>query len=213
MVVYAELPGRRARQVSADLLMASWCLLWAWLGRIVFDAVLALTNAGEQLQQAGSGFAARMSSAADNLMSVPLIGDQIASPFRSAAATGGDLEQVGTELVTSVEQLAALLGWLVALVPVVVVGAVWLTVRIRFVRRATAARTFRDRPGAMDLLALRALVSQPMAVLNRIGADPSGAWRRGDVDVILALGALELRGAGLRATPAVTRTGSAGSPT
>ena len=63
-----------------------------------------------------------------------------------------------------------------------------------------------DAAADLDLFALRALARQPLHVLARISDDPAGAWRARDPEVVLALGSLELREAGLR-VPAQLRSG------
>ena len=89
--------------------------------------------------------------------------------------------------------------------PILIVGAIWLVLRWRFVRRASAAQRFIDAAPDLDLFALRAMANQPMPRLARISDDPAGAWRRGDLDVIHALALLEL--ADVRPAPATARYG------
>ena len=96
------------------------------------------------------------------------------------------------------ERLAFWLGLSVALIPVLIVAAFYLPVRLRFIREATAGRRFIDATADLDLFALRALARQPMHVLARVHDDPAGAWRASDPDVVAALADLELRECGLR---------------
>ncbi|GAB3082475.1 MULTISPECIES: hypothetical protein [unclassified Phycicoccus] len=198
MKLYADLPGRRTLQILADLGIVAWVCTWAWVGRVVHDATLQLGAPGRQLQSAGSGFREQMTGAGDAVSDVPLVGDKIASPFRRAGTAGTTIQQAGTDLVTAVERLANLLGWVTALVPIVIVGLVWLFVRGRFVRRATAAQRFIDQAADLDLFALRAMAGQPMRKLAAISPDPTGAWRRGEESTIRALALLELRDSGLQ---------------
>jgi hypothetical protein len=100
-----------------------------------------------------------------------------------------------------VERTGWLLGWLVFLIPVLIVLLIWLPARIRFFLRARAAQRFLDTQADLDLFALRAMVAQPMHVIARISDDPVAAWRRGDRDVIRALAAIELRQSGLSPPP------------
>ena len=93
------------------------------------------------------------------------------------------------------------LGVLIAVIPVLLVLAVWLPARVRFARRAGAAQRFVDADADLDLFALRAMAGQPMHLLARISDDPAGAWRRGDPDVVRRLAVLELRSVGLRPPP------------
>ena len=103
--------------------------------------------------------------------------------------------------VTAVERVSLLLAVTTALVPILIVGAIWFVLRWRFVRRASAAQRFIDAAPDLDLFALRAMANQPMPRLARISDDPAGAWRRGEPDVIHALALLELKDSGLRPPP------------
>jgi hypothetical protein len=208
MKLYADLPGRRTTQILADVAMVGWICLWAWVGRRVHDTTLELAAPGRTLQDAGSGFRTQMNSAGDAVRDVPLVGDRIAAPFRSAGAAGTSIEDAGTGLVEAVTDLATVLGWVTALVPILVVGLLWAMLRGRFVRRATAAQRFIDDAADLDLFALRAMARQPMRKLATISSDPTGAWRRGDQDTIRALALLELKDLGLRPPQALTRAQS-----
>jgi len=198
MKLYADLPGRRTMQLLADLAMVAWVCVWAWVGRLVHDSTKRLADPGRTLQRAGTGFRDQMRSAGDAVRDVPLVGERIATPFRQAGGAGTSIEQAGTDLVDSVGRLADLLGWVTALVPIVVVGLVWGLLRGRFVRRASAAQRFIDDSADLDLFALRAMARQPMRRLASVSADPAGAWRRGDQATIRSLALLELRDCGLR---------------
>ncbi len=206
MKLYADLPGRRTAQILADLAMLGWICLWAWVGRVVYDTTLALAAPGRQLQSAGSGFRDQMAQAGDAVRNVPLVGDTIAGPFRQAGGAGTTIEQAGTNLVDAVTNLATILGWVTALVPILIMGLIWLLLRLRFVRRATAAQRFIDSAADLDLFALRAMARQPMTRLAAVSDDPSGAWRRGEEATIRALALLELRDTGLRPPAQVAGT-------
>jgi hypothetical protein len=198
MKLYADLPGRRTLQMLADLGVIFWAAGWAWVGRLVHDATLELAAPGETLQDAGSGFRDQMGRAGAAVGDVPLVGEQLSEPFQRAGSAGTTIEQAGTDLVTAVQQLALLLGWVTALVPILIVGLFWAFLRGRFVRRATAAQRFIDSAADLDLFALRAMATQPMAKIARISDDPTGAWRARDPEVVRALALLELRDSGLR---------------
>jgi hypothetical protein len=198
MKLYADLPGRRTAQLLADLAMVGWICLWVWVGRLVHDTTLELATPGRSLQDAGSGFRDQMNDAGDAVRDLPVVGDRIAEPFRSAGGAGTRIEDAGTDLVDAVTDLATILGWVTALVPILAVGLVWALLRGRFVRRATAAQRFVDDAADLDLFALRAMARQPMRKLATISSDPTGAWRRGEQDTIRALALLELRDSGIR---------------
>lgn len=197
MKLYADLPGRRTMQILADLLMFCWVAVWAWLGRLVHDATLGLLGPAHGLQRAGTSFGSTMHSAATTLGQLPVIGDQLQAPFRRAEGAGSTIAGAGRDLGTAVTNLATVLGLLTAVVPIVVLLAVWLFFRIRFVRRATSAQRFIDADADLDLFALRAMARQPMHRIAAVSDDPVAAWRAGDRRVVDALALLELRDAGL----------------
>lgn len=198
MKLYADLPGRRTLQLLSDASMLCWAGLWAWVGRSVHDATMTLATPGRQLASAGSGLRDRLLGAGNAVDDLPIIDDRLADPIRSAAGAGTDIERAGQDLVTSVTHLADILGWVTALIPIVIVGGIWLLLRGRFVRRASAAQRFIDAEADLDLFALRAMARQPMRRIAQVSDDPGAAWRRGDRDVIRALALLELRDVGLR---------------
>jgi hypothetical protein len=201
MKLYADLPARRTTQILTDVVVLVWVALWAYAGRVVHDATHQLTGAGRTLQDAGSGLREQMGRAGSSVGDVPLVGDRLAEPFTRAGEAGTSLEDAGTTLVTTVTHLALVLGWVTALVPILTVVAVWLALRLRFVRRATAAQRFIDSAADLDLFALRALATQPMTRLARVSDDPAGAWRRRDTATVRALATLELRDCGLQPPP------------
>lgn len=202
MKLYADLTGRRTLQMLSDVGVLAWVAVWAWVGRAVHDATTRLAAPGYTLQGAGSGFRDQMARAGQSVSNVPLVGDGLAEPFQRAGSAGTSIEQAGKDLVSAVDSLALLLGWVTALVPIVLVVFVWAALRGRFIRRATAAQRFIDEAADLDLFALRAMARQPMSRLARVCDDPAGAWRRSDPEMIRALAVLELRDSGLRPPPA-----------
>jgi hypothetical protein len=202
MKLYADLTGRRTLQMLSDVGVLAWVALWAWVGRAVHDATTRLAAPGYTLEGAGSGFREQMARAGQSVSDVPLVGDGLAEPFQRAGSAGTSIEQAGKDLVSAVDSLALLLGWVTALVPIVLVVFVWAVLRGRFIRRATAAQRFIDEAADLDLFALRAMARQPMSRLARVCDDPAGAWRRSDPEMIRALAVLELRDSGLRPPPA-----------
>ena len=204
MKLYSDIPGRRAVQVATDVGIVLWVVLWVRIAQRVYDATMALATPGRNLAGAGSSFRDTMSSAGDGVDNLPLLDDRVATPFRSAAGVGTEIEQAGTDLVSAVERVSLLLALTTAMVPILIVGATWLVLRWRFARRATAAQRFIDAEPDLDLFALRAMANQPMPRLAKVSDDPAGAWRRGDLDVIHALALLELKDSGLRPPPPTT---------
>lgn len=198
MKLYAESPGRRTAQVLADLLLVVWLVAWAWAGSVVHDATLELGAPGEQLAESATGLAGALQDAGGTLGEVPVVGDEVQTPFDEASGAADRLADVGRDQVQAVERLALWLGLSVAVIPILLACLFHLPRRVRFVRRATAGARFVDAADDLDLFALRALSHQPMHVLARVSDDPAGAWRRGDRTVTDRLAEIELRSVGLR---------------
>ena len=204
MKLYSDIPHRRGVQVATDVGIVLWVVLWVRIAQRVHDATMALAEPARNLAGAGRSFRDTLTSAGDNVDDLPLLDDRVATPFRSAAGVGTEIEKAGTDLVTAVERVSLLLAVTTALVPILIVGAIWFVLRWRFVRRASAAQRFIDAAPDLDLFALRAMANQPMPRLAKISDDPAGAWRRGEPDVIHALALLELKDSGLRPPPPAT---------
>ena len=198
MKLYAETPGRRTAQIVADLLLVVWLLAWAWAGSVVHDATLELAGPGRQLTESATGLSGALTDAGGTLDDVPLIGDEVRTPFDEASGAADRLAEAGRDQVRSVERLALWLGLSVAAIPILLACLVHVPRRVRFARRASAGARFVDAADDLDLFALRALAHQPMHVLARVSDDPAGAWRRGDTAVTDRLAEIELRSVGLR---------------
>ncbi len=198
MKVYAESPGRFARQLVTDVAFVCWLALWVWAGMAVHDATMELAGPGRQVAESATGIAEAMTEAGGALGGLPVVGEEARTPFDKASGAADGLAAAGEAEVRAVERLADLLGLAVALIPILVIVAFYLPARVRFVRRATAGARLVDSGADLDLFALRALTHQPLHVLARISDDPAGAWRDGDRAVTDRLAELELRANGLR---------------
>ena len=198
MKLYADTPARRTRQLLSDVLVLLWVGTWVWLGRQTHDVVMGLKAPADSITSAGTSVHSSLAGAGDQAGQIPLVGDQLKQWLGQAASSGTTLSRAGTSMATTVERVSLVLGLVVALVPIVVVVALWLYVRVGFARRASAAQRFIDASADLDLFALRAMATQPLSALARISDDPAGAWRRQDTAVIRELATLELRDQGLR---------------
>ena len=197
MKVYADGPVRRTRQMLGDLLLVLWVALWLKLAYVVHDATLALATPGRKIEEAGGGLASKLRDAGSAVGDVPLVGDKVRSPFDGAGKAADQIAQAGTAQVEAVQHLAFWLGIAVGALPILLVVLVYLPLRLRFVREASAGQRFIDSSADLDLFALRAMSHQPMHRLARVSPDPVRAWRDGDADVVRALAVLELKDAGL----------------
>ncbi|HET7534775.1 MAG TPA: hypothetical protein VFJ83_16620 [Nocardioidaceae bacterium] len=201
MKIYADAPVRRSLQISGDVLLAIWVYLWVQTALVVRDATLSLAEPGEQISAAGGGLAEQLRDAGRTVGDVPLVGDEVRAPFDGAGGAADRIAAAGDAQVEAVQTLAFWLGLAVGAIPVLIALAVYLPLRWRFIREATAGSRFVDSTDDLDLFALRAMARQPLHRLARISDDPAGAWRRGEPEVVRDLAALELRDSGL-AVPA-----------
>ncbi len=198
MGIYARRPWRFVGQLSVDVAVVVWTVVWWLVGSAVHDAVRTVADPARQASGTVGSLSGQLRDAAEQAARVPAAGVALRQPFDAASGSLTQLTTTIDEQVRSIERLAALLGWLVFLIPVTIVIASWLPVRVRFFLRLRAARRFIDSSADLDLFALRAMASQPMHVLARISPDPVAAWRAGDATVIHKLAEVELRRTGLR---------------
>lgn len=194
---YADTSGRRTAQIVADLFLLCFVAVCAWLGKAVHDGISTLRGPADGLTSAGGSFRDNMSSAAQSVGGIPLVGDGLKNPFVALSGTGQSLADAGTSASSAIETMARVTGIALAVVPILFALVVWAFFRVRFVRRATAASRVVGTPGSMELFALRALSRQPMRRLTPLGPNLAGRFRDGDPGTVRALAALELRSCGL----------------
>jgi hypothetical protein len=196
--LYSDFGPRRTRQITADLIALAFIVAWVWFGATIYALITELSTFGRQMEDAGAGFRETMTEVGETLGGIPLIGSGIRMPFTAASDAGGALEDAGQSQQELIQQLALTLGIGVALLPILMILAVWLVPRIRFARRAGRAREMVRAGVGLDLLALRALATQRLPMIAAVDPDAMGAWRRGDEAVMRRLAALELEASGVR---------------
>lgn len=197
--IYADRAPAAARQVITDLLVVAWVYLAIRAAMWLHDLVQKLAIPGQRLEGAGTGLADGLSDVGSRINRVPIVGDELTAPFNGAADAARSLAGAGQQQQDAVGDLALALSIGLLVFPLGLVLFVWLPLRVRWMRRAGAAASLRSAAAGRDLLALRALATQPLRKLTAIDRDVAQAWRRGDEDAVAALAALELRSLGLRA--------------
>lgn len=198
MKIYADRAPAAARQLLTDLLVVAWVYASIRAAMWLHDLVQKLSVPGQKLEGAGNGMADNLADVGGKIGRVPLVGDQLTSPFQNAADAARSLADAGVQQQDLIDDLALALSLGLLIFPIGLVLFVWLPLRVRWIRRAGAAAALRSAPAGRDLLALRALANQPLRKLTRIDPDVAEAWRRGDDSTVDALAALELRALGLR---------------
>ncbi|MEV6878937.1 hypothetical protein [Amycolatopsis sp. NPDC051128] len=199
MQLYAERPIRRTAQLVSDLLALLLVVFAVWLGTSVYDEVTKLRAPGDGLVDAGTGLRGTFDSAASSADGIPLIGDALAKALRGGSAVGTKFADAGRWQIEAVESLAWWMAAIIIALPLLTLVVTWLPLRWHYTRRATAAAALRDLGDeGLDLLALRALTTQPLRRLAKSGRLATG-WRERDRDVIKLLAGHELARNGLTA--------------
>ncbi|GAA2518002.1 hypothetical protein Ahu01nite_074360 [Winogradskya humida] len=198
MKMYADRLPTAVRQLLTDLLVVFWVYAWIRAGLWINDMVEKLGVPGQKLQDAGTGIAGNLNDISGKVGRVPLVGDDLTSPFKSAAGAAASIADAGRQQQEIIDNLALAMSLLIIAVPLALVLFLWLPLRLRWMRRAGVAVKVRNEPAGKDLLALRALASRPLNELTKLGPDIAQSWRNGDAAAVDALAALELRDLGLK---------------
>jgi hypothetical protein len=205
MRLYADRPDHRARQLTADAGLLVWVVLWVLVARTVHGAVLVLAEPGRAVSDLGRSISDSMGSAAGVAEDVPVVGDELSSPFDALGDAGGAVTGAGEGAADAVHTLATVLAVVLVVLPVGWLFVRWLGWRLGWRREAAAAdqllRSRADGLPDLELLAARAMATAPLPQLARLPAGTGAGWRTGDPAALRALAGLELRRLGLR-TPA-----------
>jgi hypothetical protein len=202
MKLYADRPARVVRQLMGDVLVVLLVYASVRLGMAANDRVAALAGPGREAEATARDVDGRMRDAAGQVGDAPLVGGTLAKPFESLADASAALASSARSYQDTVADVARLTGVVLAGAPILLLLAVWLTLRLGWVVEASAATRLRrtGRAGA-ELLAVRAMVSQPLRRLARVEPAVITGWRAGDPAAVEALAALELRSLGLLSPP------------
>jgi hypothetical protein len=201
---YATRPPRCALQLVGDLVMVAWTLTWIWVAARVHALIVALGSAGFRLRDGAGGIAGSLGDAGRDAARVPIAGEELAVPLRSAGGAARHVAEVGQSFGDGITAVATPVAIAVAGSMILPLAVPWLLSRWRYARRAGAAAVLARTPAGKRLLALRALATAPCHRVLALSDDPVAAWAEGDGDVVDALARVELRGNGLRDRPRST---------
>lgn len=198
MKLYAEKPGTALRQLITDILVVLWVYIWVRVSKGVYDTIEKLALPGEKLEGAGNSLAQELREAGGKVKRVPIAGDDLAGPFNSAGDAAQGVAEAGRQQQEVVHDVALAMSLALLVLTLGVVLLFWLPRRLRWIERASAAARMRASAPGKDLLALRALATQPLAKLVALDPDIAASWRRGDPEAVDRLAHLELTAAGLK---------------
>lgn len=207
MKLYCDVPAKRSRTIVADVALVVMVLLFAWLALSVHDAVNRLAVLGSGVRESGTSVQNGFGSVASSVDGIPLVGGQLADAFNGAGnQSGGRVAALGKKGEDSVHRLAWILGFVVFLLPTLIVLALLLPRRIRQVRELTAAAGVLvdpDDPRRRQLLAMRAAFDLPYGTLATYTRDPFGDLIHERYDALVQA-ALDDAGVLPRAVPALS---------
>ena len=200
---WSETPGRRRREVVADIATWVWVAFWAVIAFRVHNAIAGYAEAGRALERGGTAIRDAGTHLGSSLDGLPLVGHGVGDVARSAfAGAGVPFTFVGSELVDFITLLARVLAILiagVAIVPWLSRYLPWRAVRLAELRSATTAIRSRPGPaarGSLDrLLASRALHRLSWEQMLVHSRDPLGDFVAGRYE---GLARAELESVGLR---------------
>lgn len=197
MTFYARPSWRLFWQVAADLFVLGWVAAWWFVGRAADAVVRAIAEPARQAARMGDEVERQLTDAATQAGGVPVVGDGLRRPFDDLAGSVEAMAGYAQQQVTSIEQAATLIGWLVFAIPALLLVALWLPRRLAFAAGARETLELVSTADGSQLLALRALATQPLSMLRTVAPDPVAAWRVGDPVVTAQLAELELVRAGV----------------
>ena len=200
---WSETPGRRRREVAADLATWAWVAAWAVIAYRIHNAIAQFAEAVHALERGGTAIQAAGTQVGSSLEGIPLVGHGAGDIARAAFGGAGEpFIFVGSEfvdLITLVARLLAIVVLGVAVVPWLSRYLPWRAARLAELRSATTA--IRKRPSGATaesidrLLASRALHRLSWEELLVHSRDPLGEFAAG---LYARLAGAELESVGLR---------------
>ncbi|HYN97482.1 MAG TPA: hypothetical protein VES42_26905, partial [Pilimelia sp.] len=132
MRIYPDRPAAAARQLLTDLLVLAWVYAWVRAAMWLHDAIGRLAGAGRTLEGAGGGIADNLADAGGKVGRVPIVGDELTSPFTKAADAARSLADAGRQQQELVGDVALGVSLALLAVPLGLVLFGWLPLRVRW---------------------------------------------------------------------------------
>ena len=203
LTFWSETPGRRRREVVADIATWAWVATWSVIAFRIHAAIAGFAEAGHALERGGAAIRDAGTQVGSSLDGLPLVGQGAGNIARSAFGGAGEpFVFVGGEfvdLITLIARVLALLVLGVAILPWLSRYLPWRAARLAELRSATTA--IRTRPSGATLesidrlLASRALHRLSWEEMLAHSRDPLGEFAAGRYK---ALARAELESVGLR---------------
>jgi hypothetical protein len=158
-----------------DRALALWIVFWIGVGWFAVAQVSSFTTISDTLVTTGSSMS-QTGDALRLLAAVPLVGGQVSSVANTITKAGAQMQTDGRQSRNTVQQLSWVIGFALAVVPSLLMMAVYVPRRAVWRRDVLALRAglARGDAGLEKYLAHRAIDTLPYDVLQTITDDP---WR------------------------------------
>ncbi len=158
-----------------DRALVLWIVFWIGAGWFAAAQVSTFTTIGDTLVTTGSSIS-QTGDALRLLAAVPLVGGQAGSVAGTITKAGAQMQASGRQSRSTVQYLSWVIGFALAVVPSLLMMAVYLPRRVLWRRDVLALRAglVRGDAGLEKYLAHRAIDALPHDVLQTITDDP---WR------------------------------------
>jgi hypothetical protein len=167
-------PGSRLVRLL-DIAVLVWIAGWLVLALLVAREVRDLRELSDTVVVAGVAVE-HTGDLVDSLGSVPLVGGQVGQVAERVREAGRSAQVSGRESRSSVDDLSVLLALAIGLVPTLPLLALYAPLRIAWSRDASAVRRAVESdasdPVLLELLARRALLTQPYERIRAVTSDP-----------------------------------------
>jgi hypothetical protein len=158
---WSETPGRRRREVTADVATWTWVAVWSVIAYRIHGAIAGFAEAGRALERGGAAIQDAGGRVGSSLEGLPVVGQGIGDIARRAFTGAGEpFVFVGSEfvdLITLIARVLALLVFAVAVVPWLSRYLPWRAARLAELRSATTA--IRRRPTGATLTSVDRLLA------------------------------------------------------
>jgi hypothetical protein len=167
-------PGSRLVRLL-DVAVLVWLAGWLVLALLVAREVRDLRDLSDTVVVAGVAVE-DTGDLVDSLGSVPLVGGQVGQAADRVREAGRSAQVSGRESRSSIDDLSVLLALAIGLVPTLPLLALYAPLRIAWSRDVSAFRRAVDSdpsdPVLLELLARRALLTQPYERIRAVTSEP-----------------------------------------
>jgi len=197
MRLYAKPSKLLFQQLIADLGTIGWVYLWWLIAKLVGRLIAAFAVPAQKAGELVGDLSGRLTTAAESVGEVPLVGNKLRSPLDDISTGLGSLQGYASSMVDSINMTAFVISIIVFAIPMIIWLWKWLPWRVSFIVQSKYAARLLLADDALELFALRAMSTTRFRDLARVTTTPMADWQSGDERLLRRLAALELSRHGL----------------